>query len=250
MTTDAIEVALIGTSSGTPGAPESSEAQPPALDAEVRTMRETLGQLQTELKDTREQAKKAWNESRAAHAAADAHADRLRKQFMERERHLFDALPQFGLDAKDVQTLTEQHAREVELDELRERVATSDAQTQKERAMAQKELTIRQACEQAGVDPTDQRLDLANPASFYQSLARVVKEDALGSSSAGEPSDGEGQDSTDRGKGRHESRARSARDDLDVLGGGGAGVIKELPEDTDELWKLAKRQIKSLKGKS
>ncbi len=249
MTTDAIEAALTGTSSGTPGASDASEAEPQALDAEVRTLRETLGQVQTDLKQTREQAKKAWDESRAAHSAADTHADRLSKQLVGREQRLFESLSQMGLDPKDVLSLQHQHQRDVELDELREHVVRNQVERQQAAFEPVRQRMVRDACEQLGVDPTDQRLDTTSPRTFYASLKRIAGEDGLASALAETSSANAQPREDDDEKGKRERRARSAREDLEVLGGGGGGVIKELPDDADELWKLAKKQTKSLRGK-
>ncbi len=219
-----------GASEGTP-APGTG---PEALGADdIRQLRESLDQVRAELADAREQARTASLDARRAQSTADAHADRLRKQLAERQQRLYESLPQLGLDADQVRNLREEERRASELEELRDQVARQNAERLTRDADSATQREIRDACEEAGIDPRDKRLDLSGPVAFYRSLNRIVREEAGKAKDEGKgktkpETDASAEGEQDKG-GKGKKTARNAREDLDVLGGGG-GAAGENPD--------------------
>lgn len=217
--------------------PESKD-KADVLAAEVQVLRQ-------ELAEARGRAEQAMRESRAAHQAADSHAQRLNKRLIEREQELLEALPGLGLDENQVKALQQRRSQRDEMEALQGEAARAQAYDQQAFAVQFRNQYVadlckdvgadpndprldvsdpdkfsRSLCKNVGVDPDDPRLDKGDPNKFARSLLKIQREDA-----AKEKASPDKDKSAEEKKAAEAAKAqRTARSDLDVLSGPGGGA--------------------------
>jgi hypothetical protein len=186
---------------------------------------------------------------RRAQSKFDKDLNSLKDRFTRRERELLDSLPQAGLDPDKVKAIQARRSQDDELEALRERAAAAEGLEAVRLAQQYRDRFVAVACAEAGINPADPRLDLSDPDKFTKSLARALRGNAAKPGAEGErPANGAAPQPATR-PAAPERPLRSAREDLDLLGGGG-GAAADLPDDPDELWRAAQKTIPSLKRRS
>lgn len=164
-------------------------------------------------------AAQAEEYARTVQQSKDRENAQVRKEAKERlakERAaLVSLLKDTGVDEGRLAAFQQQRSQEDETDDLRYKATAYDNLTIQEQARQARDQHVAAQCAEFGVDPSDQRLDLSSPEKFALSLAKVVKADAAKAAPVGKKEEPPAKN----GEG---SAARRARQDLDVLGGGGS----------------------------
>ena len=212
----------------------SSGGTSPALDAAALKRIEAAEQ----------RAAQAEAYARTVQASKDRENALVRRETKERlarERAATVALlKSTGVDPAQLDAFERQRLLEDETEDLRYKAAAYDSLAMQEQARQARARYVTAQCAQLGIDPNDRRLDLSSPEAFALSASRIVKHNARGETND-EASDAseEEEDVASMRNGRDRG-GRNARQDLDVLGGGGMAANNSECE--------FRKQMKELRG--
>ncbi len=236
------EGAGVSEPAGPPAETPASGVSPakPGIEEELRSLREQLDRVM----------RLSQGQISGLQQRYDSELARMNKELGERRKRdrtrLGFILQSAGVDADRVQQMQKELDQEDELEDLRLTKSQYEATLLQQQARAQVQQLIAEECRAEGIEPTDPRLDLSDPSAFQRSLRRIVKEELLKKS--GTPAQNPNPAVLNRaGNVPPDRTARSAREDLDILGGGGGGKVTELTDDPEELWNEAKKTVPSLR---
>lgn len=160
---------------------EQPEAQASASSAVSTAKAVDLSAYDQKIADAQARAERLEKQLRELQSAKDREIAETRKQTKERlareRENLAKLLEANGVDANNLRAYQDGAKHEDELEELREKAARADALEQQRKADEYKAQYVKQACEDAGIDPTDARLDQSSPEAFERSLRKALKED-------------------------------------------------------------------------
>ena len=243
-----------------------------AAEERGRAAERRAAQAEAYARKSDEYARKIDEYARTVQASKDRENAQVRKETKERlasERAATVALlKSTGVDPAQLDQFTAQRSQDDETDELRYKAAAYDNLAVQEQIKQQRDQYVRSRAELFGVDPSDPRLDVSSPDAFDRSLAAVVKAGATAAQGKGqkakgknatddggplretedgrrsteeEPSGAEGEGEEEvAGANANDRNTRVARQDLDVLGGGGAAA-----NDSEREFQ---KQLKELRG--
>ncbi len=254
---------------GKPDLPEgATRLTRSAEDQRVAALERELSELKARLPDADAIADKVRRHPSFQQSMRAITANQVREQ-LEREIETRTAvIDQMEADGELPSDVAEKRRRSVTRQvrqEYAQRPPPADVLGQEELARAARDRYVAQECAKDGVDPQDPRLDLSSPERFDRSLARILRDQAAKTgqaaaeatgkrdASARDKSADQDQTTSSGGGGQRsasgERTIRSAREDLDLLGGGGGSRASDLPDDPDALWNMSKKHVPSLRGR-
>lgn len=193
---------------------------------------------------------------RQLQSSKDAEIAQTRKETREqlkRERSAFASLLEgAGVSKEQLNAFQAQRSHEDETEDLRQQNQLYQGQLAQQQAEQARQQYVATQCAEFGVDPTDRRLNLDSPEAFALSLAKIVRQDAAKPGAQPAPSTTAAAPAAPLTPAApNPAPVKSAKDDLDMLGGGGSGGLNDqLPDDPDELWQTAKKSVPSLRGRT
>jgi TolA-binding protein len=251
---------LLAPLSETETAPSVSERNMQASNSPVAgSESEDTSSLEGVLRSLRRRMEEQERMLRGIQSRYDHETARLRQQLKEQRRRatedIASQMQSAGAAASQIAAFRQARTQEDTMQESREQASPFQAQPAPVAGNPAAQIYVRAMCEAADVDPNDPRLDLSTPDAFRASLNQIGAERGKSAEqreqSAEHRTEPEGPPVGQNPERKPKERERrSPRQDLDVLGGGGGGAIHELPDDLDELWKLAKKATPSLRERS